>query len=186
MHDPPERVAELARALPATLLSGIGRIPTEVTMRGSLLGAIIATALLAGCATEAPHSGGYAYGYDYSYDPGYYGYGPVYSYGPDYYEPGYFGFSYRSGDGGHRWGHWDGGSRSWHQGSVQTPRSSSHTVVHSRVRGGNRLAHGGAPHVSRNNVRRDRAERQPNRVASARHRPDGEHGGSSPPAGPAA
>lgn len=130
-------------------------------MRFPLFAAAFSAALLAGCATEGPYYGGYAYDYGY--------------YGPDYYGPSYFSFYYRGGDGDHQRG-WSGGTRSWQQGSVQVqPRSPSPSVSQPRIRSGNHQAQGGA-----RAERHERAARQSNRQSSRiaqRPAPEREHGG---------
>jgi hypothetical protein len=61
------------------------------TLTKSLLAAVAAGGLLAGCAT-------YDYGYGYTYsEPYYYGYNPGYDYGPYYYDYGYSPYSYGPG-----------------------------------------------------------------------------------------
>ena len=158
-------------------------------MRATLVAAAIGAALLAGCATEAPYTGSYAYGYDYGYyGPGYYSY---YDYGPAYYGPSYcgpyLGFTYRGG-GDHRWDHrhWSG-SDAWHPSAgTARPRSSA---VQSRAtsratnagpRGNSRVAHRASTSVARNDARHDatrgRAEPRHDRIASAPRGPDREHG----------
>lgn len=171
-------------------------------MRLPLLAPVLLAAIVAGCATEAPYYSSYGYGYDSGYyGPGYstyYDYGPYY-YGPSYYGPDYFAFSYHSGD-GHHWDRWNGtrywngtthswsnGTRTWQQGSVRTaprtsgtvqsqPRASSRTYAQAHSR--NSATRLGATRGRGNEAQRDQVERpQRNRVASAPHGPDREHGG---------
>jgi len=168
-------------------------------MRLSLLVPALLAAVVAGCATEGPYYSSYGYGYDSGYyGPGYstyYDYGPYY-YGPSYYGPDYFAFSYQSGDGYRDHDgkpYWNGtthswnSTRSWQQGSTRTeprtsgavraqPRASSRTYAQSHPR--NNATRLGTARGRGNEGRRDQAERQQrNRVASASHGPDREHGG---------